>query len=366
MPLAHWTIVSKPAAARPRPRPSPGGKLDTDDSRPQRRELGRAEPPPRERAGAVALREDIAASLADQGAERRGVALVAQIEKRRELAEAGIDLDLARMRQMRSRDLEHVGAVLGERARGGRARQHSRQVEHANAAEWTIACGKRLRRRIADPLDLEEGQAGDRHRLRMTRPLVAAADESGAAGRRVNRVFERRAVGRAHSGGDRGAVGVCGEAEHGERRLAMVGEIAMKENPAVVAGLIEAAHCVEQFFRRLVVDAQIARAAQRRSGVAQIDRDLLRWPAVAQRPELGRGQRRRRDRGRTGRADAKASREHGVVAGDFDLSAPGRRQASRCQNLAESRDDHRPMLEQILIRWNHQCSIVFPAAAHRR
>ena len=126
----HDAVEAAPPA--PRAALAPRGERDADDARPQRGErLGR-EAARGERAGAVGLREDVASAPACAGVHdlRR-----AQVEARGALADAGVELDQARVGQVRGADLQHVGAVLGEAARAGRAGEHARQVEHADAGE---------------------------------------------------------------------------------------------------------------------------------------------------------------------------------------------------------------------------------------
>jgi len=52
------------------------------------------------------------------------------------------------------------GAVRRQLSAAHRACDHSRQIEDANALERTLTHGDGLWSRIADPLDLEEGQGG--------------------------------------------------------------------------------------------------------------------------------------------------------------------------------------------------------------
>ena len=62
--------------------------------------------------------------------------------------------------QVRPRDAQRVGAVLGERARTGRPGEHSRQVEHADPLERAVSAGERLGIGIADAQDLNRWQLG--------------------------------------------------------------------------------------------------------------------------------------------------------------------------------------------------------------
>ena len=60
---------------------------------------------------------------------------------------------------MSGRDLQHVGAMLGERARTGRASQHPREVKDANARKRTIAGRQWLGGTVANANDLSSGNA---------------------------------------------------------------------------------------------------------------------------------------------------------------------------------------------------------------
>ena len=116
------------------------------------------EPAARERAGPVRLREHVA--LAHERAHRLRLGRIAQIDVRLQLADPGIEVRRRpQVGQVLARHPQHVGAVLGERARAGRSRQHAREIEHAHARERPVPRGQRPRRRIADLHDLEQRQA---------------------------------------------------------------------------------------------------------------------------------------------------------------------------------------------------------------
>ena len=87
---------------------------------------------------------------------------VLQIELRGQLAAPGIDHERLHGRQMRSRDVEHVGTMRRERAPTNRTGDHARQIEHAHARQRTFRLRQCNRRRIADPLDGHHWQSGDR------------------------------------------------------------------------------------------------------------------------------------------------------------------------------------------------------------
>ena len=119
---------------------------------------------------------------------------------RRAFADAGVEFEGAGIRQVRRADLEHVGPVLGERARAGRSGEHAREIEHAHARERPRAGRQRLRRRIADAQDFEQGLRRHRGRVRMQRPFARAARESGAAAGGVDRILQFESVpGRARA-----------------------------------------------------------------------------------------------------------------------------------------------------------------------
>src|SRR5439155_1686927 len=81
---------------------------------PQLGERRRREPALAEGARPVALREHV--GLADQPAQGLQLPRLAEVEVGGELAVAGIQLLVLDDRQMRGRDLQDVGAVLGEGA----------------------------------------------------------------------------------------------------------------------------------------------------------------------------------------------------------------------------------------------------------
>ena len=145
-----------------------------------------------ERAGPVGLDEHI--GLAHQVAQH--LRLRAQIESRRALADAGIELDETGVRKMGRADLEDIGAMLGKALAAGRTGEHPREVEHPHAAERARRAPG-LRRRIADASDLDKRLRGDRRRLRVPAPLLLASHVAGASARRVDGVLESHAVPRA-------------------------------------------------------------------------------------------------------------------------------------------------------------------------
>ena len=104
-----------------------------------------------QRARPVALDEHI--RLGSQRAKLRPAALLAQIDEGRELAVARVHDERGRKGQMRPGNAHDLGAVLGERAPGGRPGQHAGEVQHANARKRTIAAARGHRRAVPDTLD---------------------------------------------------------------------------------------------------------------------------------------------------------------------------------------------------------------------
>ena len=251
---------------------------------------------------------------------------------RRAFADAGVDLIGAGIRQVRRVDLEHFGPVLGERAGAGRPGEHAREIEHAHACQRPRAGRQRLRRRIADAQDFEQGLRPDGGRVRMLRPFARAARESGAASGGVDRVLQFESV----------PVRACAHcrlafvrgAQHFHRGVAMMGKIAVDADPAAVAHRVKAAQRIARPVRRFAVDLQIARAAQRSGRRAGIDGDRLP-PSRAQAPQFRRRIAGRRDGGRPRCGDPIGRRKHRIVPGDPDLPGLRRGQPGQCYQFAQ-------------------------------
>jgi hypothetical protein len=139
----------------------------------------------------IKLRENV--RPADQIFQYRNFLFVSQIEARGELADPGIEVHRAGIGKVAGADLEHVGAVFREAARAGRPCEDAREVEHAYAFQRPLRFREFFRRRVADPLDLDERLQGDGLSLRMPQPLLVGTHVSRAAARRMDRVLERLA-----------------------------------------------------------------------------------------------------------------------------------------------------------------------------
>ena len=131
MPLTVLHHRVEAAPRRPGAGMAEGAERHIDQPGPQRGQLLRRQAAVGQSARTVSLREDV--RLAHQPVQDVDVGRRAQIEMGRELAVPGVPFLVAEVGQMRGRDLQHVGAVLGEGAGAGRPGEHAREVEDANA-----------------------------------------------------------------------------------------------------------------------------------------------------------------------------------------------------------------------------------------
>ena len=136
-PVTFCTIESKPRRDGPRAFVAVGADADADDAGPELgHSLGR-EAARGERAGPIALGEDV--GLAHQAVQGLDAGRLAQVDPGAALAVSGVHQDFGLVGQVRRRDVQHLGAVLRQHAAAGRAGQHAREIEHAHAAQRTIA-----------------------------------------------------------------------------------------------------------------------------------------------------------------------------------------------------------------------------------
>src|SRR5215469_10953971 len=109
---------------------------------------------PRESSQAIALREHV--GFASQRAKPLAIFNALQIEIARALARVGVDHERLHEGQARPAYVQHSRTMRGHRARAGRTRQYTSQIEHAHAAEWPCAgharagSAERLGRCVAD------------------------------------------------------------------------------------------------------------------------------------------------------------------------------------------------------------------------
>ena len=190
---------------------------------------------------------------------------------------------------------KHVGAVLGERAGGGRSGEDPGQVEHADARQRAVAFGQPFPRAVADLHDLHQRQRGDRRGLRMLRPFGHAAHHAAGALGVDDRLLELERIPGRH--GTTHRVAVFRHAEDLERGLAMVREIGVDIAPAPVLRRIDAHHrgCARSTRKRRP-SACNARCAARRPLGADRPRPPVgvRCAVPRDRPRRGRSRRGRR------------------------------------------------------------------------
>ena len=183
---------------------------------------------------------------------------------------------------------------------------------------------------VADPHDLHQRQAGNGRGLRMLRPLGLRPHHAASALRGDDRLLEIGGVPVEHR--LRHSVAVFRNPEHAQRGSAMIGEVAVQVAPAAVLGGIHAHDRVAPVRHLAIAQLHVVAAAQRRCGLAHIDRYGLTAPG-AQLPQIrgrepGCGQ-----RCRTGHPDAERCRQNGI-------GATGERHAvSACSGHTGNRQD---------------------------
>ena len=229
---------------------------------------------------------------------------------------------------MRGANGQHIGAVLGERARRHRRGDDARQVEHAHAlqrAQRRLRMANRrvrLGRCVADALDLEQGQGRNGDGLRVRLPFVRRANEGGAQAGRSEPRLQVSGLALRHRSGHGGAA--VGATQHLQHALVVVREVGVELHPAVVGRLVIAEDRARFIPRRLAIDRQVAIAAEHRQRAPHADLDGL-WPAAARLPDLRGGERLRGNRRGGHRADLEGRRQ-----GAFGL---GEAHAGQCFRL---------------------------------
>ena len=211
---------------------------------------------------------------------------------RRPLAAPGIYDQPRDRRQVRARDKQHIGAVGGERSSGDRPRDHTRQVEHADARQRPLAGRQRPGRRVTDLGDLQRRQPGNRLPLRMHCPLLRGShrrhDAAGRIGgrleclrlppqqRRLNTAAHIRAV------------------EQVDDRPAVMGKVGVQAYETTVGRDVDTCQRIPGLRRLLADDPQIALAAELDRGMTHRNVQPL-GNAGALPMHLRRCQSRRRD-----------------------------------------------------------------------
>ena len=188
-----------------------------------------------DRARPVALREDI--RLRQQIAQGCPPLLALEFDKTRQLAAAGVDGEPRDRRQIGAGDQQHVGAMRGERAARDGTCDHPRQIEHAHARERTIACGPGFWRGLADLLDRDQRQSGQRLGVRRRRPFVMRAHHRDHAAAGIGRGLERLAVPLHQRGLNLVALRLA--VQHLADGVAVMREIGVQPHEAPIAGLVD-------------------------------------------------------------------------------------------------------------------------------
>ena len=155
------------------------------------------------------------------------------------------------------------------------------------------AAAKRLRRRVADPLDGEQRQVLDRAALRMFVPFVERSARGDDEARLGGGGFQRLAlpaVERALHGGF-----IMRALQQRQEAAAVMRQVGVQPHPAAVAAAIKAGDVVVIFLIRCAVDPQITLAAEFDGRVPHVDADVLTL-AGAQPPQIRSRQRRSGDR----------------------------------------------------------------------
>jgi hypothetical protein len=205
--------------------------------------------------------------------------------------------------------------VLGEGARASRPGENARQIEDADARKRALGTRQGLGRAVGDADDLEKRQRRDGMRLLMRLPLLRAPRDAARHAGGGERLFERETVpapGRMYD-----ALAVGRSAEEADDAGAVMREVAVEIDPAFITCRVEAGELVRGLGRLRPVECEVAMAAQRRRGPAQIDEDVLS-AAAAQRPEPGGGKSCRGKRGGASGADAVRCRQGRVGALECD------------------------------------------------
>ena len=186
--------------------------------------------------------------------------------------------------EVRGGYLHYVGAVFGQSAGAGGAREHTREVEDSYAGQRPGAFGQRFGRTVADLLDLQQGQRGYGGGLRVSRPLCDGAHHSARAVRGDDGLLQFEGV----PPGYRAAHGlsVFFDAKYAQRGVAVVGEVAVEVAPASVHGRIHAHNRVSFGAGGLAVHRHVLAAAQGGCGVTGVDANLLA-ASSAELPQVG-------------------------------------------------------------------------------
>ena len=233
--VLHQEVEAAPVG--PRPFVAIGADRDADDAGPQLRRLLGAEAVLGDRAGPVALHENV--GLTQQRGELLPRARVAQIEMRGKLAAAVVDHQRFHRRQMRRGDQQHVGAVRSERAPAHRPGNHAGEVQHLDAGQRAVSAGSGSGG--ASPIfSMLNGGSSATARpcgcaSHSSNERVAVTTRPATARRRPRTLISIPSIQRPLH---RSAVVVA--AEQLERAVAMMRQVGVQPHPAAVATAVEA------------------------------------------------------------------------------------------------------------------------------
>src|SRR5262249_10260020 len=193
----------------------------------------------------------------------------------------------------------------------------ARQLEYADVREGTVASGQRLWVTIANANDLQQWQRRDCSGLRVLCPLRLRAGHAAGAICGNDGLLEVGALPGGNS--SRHGVAILRHTKHGQRRRAMVGEIAVQIAPASVPRGIDAHDVVPRGWDAGAGKLEIAAAAPRGRGLARTDGYWLAPPG-SKLPQLTGRESCGSESSSTRRADAEWRRQHGIdTAGEHHL-----------------------------------------------
>ncbi len=224
-----------------------------DQPRSTLRQVLRRQAEPVERPGPVAGDDDV--GRREQGVER--LPLRAEVQQRRSLAHAGVEVLLRDLREAGRVESEHVRAEVGEGPRGHRAGDDPGQVEHPQAGgrsqrsrRWRAQSSGR---RFPDRLPRDQRESFHRGALRVPHPLLVRADGDADASRGRDRLL----------GLDRATLG------EGGREIGCAGGVAQvqgREQPGGGGGSWRACGPSRRRSARSPTAPRIPRSGGRRSG----------------------------------------------------------------------------------------------------
>ena len=319
------------ATGRPGAGVTEGAERDIDQAGAESYQFLRGQATVAQCAGAVALRENV--GVADQVAQGFKLCRLAQVEIGGEFAEAGVELLVTEVGQMRGGDFQHVRAVFGEGTGTGGTGENAGDVDDPDSGERTGAGRQRFGWGVTDFDDFQQRQGGDGGGLGMVGPLGFGAHHAAGAFVGDDGFLEVERV----PGGDGFGDGVAGflAAEDFQGGGAVVGEIGVDVAPAAVFRRIDAHDRVAGGGNFTVTELHVLAGAEGGGGLADVDGDGL-GAAGAVMPQAGGGEAGCGDGGGARLADAERRGQDGVGAtGEGHGIRVGSGQAGAGQDGAE-------------------------------